>query len=169
MTERTVHIENGWALYAHPFFVQRLEELTTEIERAVVSDPEGFHHHPAYKLFDAVTSNVLHNVPMNPAHPCYRQGKTLGRDFLHWFRVKKQGMLPRYRLFFQFRSDAPKTIIYAWLNDERSIRKAGDKNDVYAVFAWMLKSGKMPDSFAALMDVCEGVDLEGAATGTEEE
>ena len=55
-------------------------------------------------------------------------------EFLHWFRVKKQGLLPRYRLFFQFRSEAPKTIIYAWLNDERTLRKAGDKNDVYAVF-----------------------------------
>ncbi|OAJ46233.1 type II toxin-antitoxin system YhaV family toxin [Pseudomonas marginalis] len=167
MTESTVHIENGWALYAHPFFVLRLEELTVEIERAAASDPAGFHHHPAYKLFDAVTCNILRNVPADPAHPCYRQGKTLGRDFLHWFRVKKQGMLPRYRLFFQFRSDAPKTIIYAWLNDERTLRKAGDKNDVYAVFTAMLKSGKMPNSFAELNAAREGLNLGSAASGTE--
>lgn len=169
MTESTVHIENGWALYAHPFFILRLEELTAEIERAAVNDPEGFHHHPAYKLFDAVTSNILHKVPINPAHPCYRQGKTLGRDFLHWFRVKKQGMLPRYRLFFQFRSEAPKTIIYAWLNDERTQRKAADKRDVYAVFTAMLKSGKMPNSFAELIAACEGLNLGDGFTGEQEE
>ncbi|WP_368862219.1 type II toxin-antitoxin system YhaV family toxin [Pseudomonas sp. Xaverov 259] len=89
--ESAVHVENGWALYAHPFFVSRLDELTVEIERAAVSDPDGFHHHPAYKLFDAVTVNILHNVPADPTRPCYRQGKTLGREFLHWFRVKKTG------------------------------------------------------------------------------
>lgn len=147
----------------------RLEEITAEIERAAANDPDGFHHHPAYKLFDAVTGNILHNVPANPAHPCYRQGKTLGRDFLHWFGVKKQGMLPRYRLFFQFRSEAPKTIIYAWLNDERTLRKSGDKNDVYAVFAAMLKNGKMPNSFAELIADCEGLSLEGVVAGTEDE
>lgn len=78
-------------------------------------------------------------------------------------------MLPRYRLFFQFRSEAPKTIIYAWLNDERTLRKAGDKNDVYAVFTTMLKNAKMPNSFAELMAMCKGLSLDGTATGTEEE
>lgn len=169
MTESTIHIVNGWALYAHPLFVVRLEEITAAIERAVASDPDGFHHHPAYKLFDAVTTNILVNVPSNPAHPCYRQGKTLGRDFLHWFRVKKQGMLPRYRLFFQFRSEAPKTIIYGWLNDERTIRKNGDKNDVYAVFTAMIKNGKMPNAFADLMVACEALEYGSSTTGTEEE
>lgn len=169
MTESTIHIENGWALYAHPLFVSRLEEITAAIERAIASDPDGFHHHPAYKLFDAVTSNILINVPSNPAHPCYRQGKTLGRDLLHWFRVKKQGMPPRYRLFFQFRSEAPKTIIYAWLNDERTVRKEGDKNDVYAVFTALIRCGKMPDSFNELMSASDSLECESSITGTEEE
>jgi toxin YhaV len=83
--------------------------------------------------------------------------------------VKKQGMLPRYRLFFQFRSDAPKTIIYAWLNDEGSIRKDGDKHDVYAVFTAMLKSGRMPNSYAELIAICDILEYGSSITGTEEE
>lgn len=169
MTESTVHIENGWALYAHPLFVSRLEELTEAVEKLAASDPDGFHHHPVYKLFDAVSTNILVNVPTDPAHNCYRQGNTLGRDHKHWFRVKKQGMLPRYRLFFQFRSEAPKTIIYAWLNDEDSIRKDGDKRDVYAVFAAMLKSGKMPNSYSELIAACDTLEYGTPTTGTEEE
>ena len=38
------------------------------------------------------------------------------------------------KLFFQFNSNAPKTIIYVWMNDETTQRKAGSKTDVYAVF-----------------------------------
>lgn len=169
MTESTIHIENGWALYAHPLFVMRLDELTGAVEKIAAADPDSFHHHPIYKLFDAVSTNILINVPSDPAHPCYRQGKTLGRDYLHWFRVKKQGMPPRYRLFFQFRSEAPKTIIYAWLNDERTIRKDGDKHDVYAVFTAMLKNGKMPNSFAELIAACDALQFGPSTTGTKEE
>jgi toxin YhaV len=169
VTESTVHIENGWALYAHPLFVSRLEELTVAVEKLAVSDPNGFHHHPLYKLFDAVSTNILVHVPTDPAHICYRQGNTLGRDYKHWFRVKKQGMLPRYRLFFQFRSEAPKNIIYAWLNDEDSIRKDGDKHDVYAVFTAMLKNGKMPNSYAELIAACDTLEYGAPATGTDEE
>ena len=169
MTESTVHIENGWALYAHPLFVSRLEDLTNTVERLVARDPDGFHRHPTYKLFDAVSTNILVNVPSDPAHACYRQGNKLGRDYKHWFRVKKQGMLPRYRLFFQFRSEAPKTIIYAWLNDEGSIRKDGDKHDVYAVFTAMLSSGRMPNSYSALIAACDTLEYGTPTTGTEEE
>lgn len=169
MAESLVHTENGWALYAHPLFVQRLDEITGEVERAAIANPEGFHHHRSYKLFDAVSNNVLNNVPANPAHPIYRQGKTLGRDYLHWFRVKKQGLLPRYRLFFQFKTEAPKAIIYAWLNDERTVRRAGDRADVYAVFAAMLSSRKMPNAFADLLAACDSLKLGDESKGAEQE
>ncbi|WP_434673759.1 type II toxin-antitoxin system YhaV family toxin [Pseudomonas sp. R1-15] len=169
MTESTIHIENGWALYAHPLFIARLEEITVAVERVMANDPENFHHHPVYKLFDAVSANILINVPSDPTHPCYRQGNTLGRDFKHWFRVKKQGIPPRYRLFFQFRSEAPMTIIYAWLNDERALRKDGDKNDVYAVFTAMLLNGKMPNSYTDLIAACDVLEYGNSTTGTEEE
>jgi toxin YhaV len=78
-------------------------------------------------------------------------------------------MAPRYRLFFQFRTDAPKTIIYVWLNDLDSIRKDGDKHDVYAVFASMLNAGKVPGDFSALLAQCSPYDVQVEPTGTEEE
>ncbi|MHC8315067.1 type II toxin-antitoxin system YhaV family toxin [Pseudomonas sp. LB3P31] len=170
MTESTLNIVNGWALYAHPFFLGRLEALTAEVERAAAKNPDGFHHHPSYKLLDAVTENIMVNVPANPAHPNYRQGTTLGKTNKHWLRVKKQGMAPRYRLFFQFRSDAPKTIIYVWLNDESTLRKAGDKSDVYAVFASMIKvGGKVPSAFAELLAASKAYGVPGEALEAERE
>lgn len=151
MSQSAVTVENGWALYAHSLFIKRLLELDAEVERLVEADPTGFHHHPTYKFYDAVLRNTKQTVPLNPNHSSFRQGGTLGRRFKHWFRVKNHSLPPRYRLFYQFRSEAPKTIIYAWLNDESCIRNAGSKNDVYAVFRQMLEAGKMPNSFEDLL------------------
>jgi len=67
----------------------------------------------------------------------------------HWRRVKKT--LPaRYRLFFQFRSAAPRTIIYAWLNDEATLRHAGARTDCYTVFKGMVSRGEIPNDYLAL-------------------
>ena len=150
MSQSSVTIENGWALYAHPFFIGRLEDIMGDVRRLIKDDPTGFHHHPQYKFFEGVVGNIMVTVPANPANPIFRQGSTLGRKYQHWFRVKKHNLPPRYRLFFQFRSAAPKTIIYAWLNDEGSVRREGSKRDVYAVFSAMLDGGRMPNNYTDL-------------------
>ncbi len=168
MSQSSVTVENGWALYAHPFFIERLKGIISEVRRVMKDDPSGFHHHPQFKFFEGVVNNVVITVPANPAHPTFRQGGTLGRKYQHWFRVKKHNLPPRYRLFYQFRSAAPKTIIYAWLNDDGSIRRAGARNDVYEVFRSMLDGGKMPNSYAELIKACESLEIP-ALTGTEEE
>jgi len=156
LTDSAIRIENGWALYAHPFFIGRLTDLIETAEALAASDPDGFHHHPHYKLLECVQTQVEHVVPANPAAPVFLQGSTLGATHRHWRRVKK-GLPQRYRLFFQFRSTAPQTIIYAWLNDESTLRKAGARTDVYAVFQQMLKAGKMPDSYDALLKVAQSL------------
>lgn len=149
MHSGTITVTNDWALFAHPLFLQRLEGLVEEIELLAESDPDDFHHHPHYKLFEKVDVSIRERVPANPAAPEYLQGNTLGKANRHWRRVKS-GLPNRYRLFFQFRSDAPKSIIYAWLNDEATLRKDGARTDVYAVFLTKLKSGEIPSSFSEL-------------------
>lgn len=168
MAESAVTTENGWALYAHPFFIARLSELIRRVQALIKKDPENFHRHPDYDLYESVSVYVRHHVPSNPNHKDFRQGSTLGKSYRHWFRVKK-GLPSRYRLFFQFRSEAPKTILYAWFNDERTIRKDGDKNDVYAVFAALLKSKKMPNSYEELHAACKGLADAGDLTEAKED
>jgi toxin YhaV len=41
-------------------------------------------------------------------------------------------------------------IIYAWVNDEGSLRTYGAKRDAYAVFKAMLDKGNPPESWTAL-------------------
>jgi toxin YhaV len=37
-----------------------------------------------------------------------------------------------------------RVVLYAWLNDEATLRKAGAKTDLYAVFQRMLARGEVP-------------------------
>ncbi len=101
------------------------------------------------KLLKAVVQAILVEVPMNPASPLFEQGNTLGSAHRHWRRVKRR-MTPRYRLFFQF-SSLQSQIVFAWLNDESSLRQDGAKTDVYRVFKRLLDQGKVPDSWGQLM------------------
>lgn len=52
------------------------------------------------------------------------------------------------------------TIIYAWLNDESTLRKAGSQTDPYAVFHRMLERGAPPSDWDALVRACEAMSSE---------
>ena len=116
---------NGWTLYFHSLFRQQLEDLTAA--------------RPARPAPPA----------RDPNAPEFRQGNTLGEDNRHWFRAKFH---ERYRLFYRF-SSKEKVIVYAWVNDEGILRKAGSKTDPYMVFRTMLKSGNPPGTMAELLAV----------------
>jgi toxin YhaV len=88
-------------------------------------------------------------IPQNPGDPIYRQGKTLGPELKNWFRGKTGN--GRYRLFFRYDSSA-KLIVYAWVNDEQSLRTYGSVTDAYAVFRRMvLQDGNPPKDWGELM------------------
>jgi toxin YhaV len=44
-----------------------------------------------------------------------------------------------------------KVIVYAWVNDEATLRKAGAKTDHYSLFRSMLKAGDPPWTIEQLM------------------
>ncbi len=90
---------------------------------------------------------MLREIPANPNANEYRQGHSLGKRFAHWRRAK---FFRRFRLFFRFHRQR-RAIVYVWLNDEHTLRKAGARTDPYAVFANMLARGTPPDDFDQLL------------------
>lgn len=98
-----------------------------------------------------VAALPFREIPDDPGSPQYRQGTTLGPGYRHWRRAK---FFRRFRLFFRYHS-ARKIIIYVWLNDEMTLRKAGVRTEVYAVFNGMLTRGQPPDDFDALLGECQ--------------
>lgn len=112
-----------------------------------VADPVGYHQRPELKFLRTVRDLVFEEIPANPDAPQFRQGKTLGSAHTHWRRAKFHR---RFRLFFRFHS-VSRTIVYAWLNDEATLRKAGSRPDPYAVFRRMLERGSPPNDWDELV------------------
>ena len=143
-------IVDGWTLHAHPLLLDQLERLTTAVENAWVKDPDGWAGTANAKVLAAVRLLMFETIPADPTRPEYRQGGTLGAARKHWFRAKFGN--GRFRLFFRYDSRA-KVIIFAWVNDENTLRTYGSKTDAYAVFKGMLDKGDPPDGWAALLKV----------------
>jgi toxin YhaV len=112
-------VVNGWTLYEHPEFIRQREKLEAAVEARRKKDPEGYRNSGDAKLLAAIAKLILEVIPADPAADGFRQGATLGKTRKYWFRAKFGN--GRYRLFFQFSSEA-KVIIYAWVNDENSLR-----------------------------------------------
>ena len=141
----------GWRLYAHPAFSQGLERLIRTVEALEKQQPQTFRGHPKTKLLKCILDVILVEVPRDPNASEFQLGNTLGPAYRHWRRAK---FLGRFRLFFRF-SSSHKAIVYAWVNDETTLRKAGAHSDPYAVFNRRLQEGDPPDHWEALLREAE--------------
>ena len=137
---------NAWRLFQYPLFETQLKRLTEAVERLSISQPDTYREHPKAKLLATIHRHVTEIIPRDPNAAEFRQGDTLGPDNRHWFRAK---LHQRYRLFFRF-STKDRVIVYVWVNDEFTVRKAGSKTDAYAVFKSMLNAGDPPRTLEAL-------------------
>jgi toxin YhaV len=65
----------------------------------------------------------------------------------HWLRAK---FFQQYRLFFRYHRDS-RIIVYARVNDADTKRAYESATDAYQVFRRMLKRGRPPDDWNALL------------------
>jgi toxin YhaV len=140
-------IVNGWTLYALPKFTRQLERLAEQVEAIAAKDPNGYMEHPSAKLLITIRRIIREKIPKDPNAAEFRQGNTLGVNYRQWFRAKFH---QRYRLFYRF-SSKEKVIVYAWMSDERTLRKSGSKTDPYHVFRGLLESGDPPATMEQLL------------------
>lgn len=138
---------HGWRLFQYPLFEAQFKTLTETVKQLSITQPETYKEHPKTKLLATIRRYIIEIIPRDPNAPEFRQGDTLGPDNRRWFRAKFH---QRYRLFFRF-STKDKLIVYVWVNDEFTLRKAGAKTDAYAVFKSMLNAGDPPRTLEALL------------------
>jgi toxin YhaV len=138
---------NGWNLLFHECLIKQLQKLQAAAERAQKQDPKGYESNANVRLFTALSKLIFEVVPGDPNREEYRQGNTMGAAFRHWRRAK---IGRRFRLFFRFDSKT-RIIIFAWVNDENTLRASASKSDPYSVFQRMLKHGHPPDNWADLL------------------
>jgi len=148
---------NQWNLLPTKIFKKKHESLILSVEKLRKKNPKNYQAHPKTKLLACIQNAIKKDVPEDPNHKKFSLGNTLGPKFTHWRRVKKK-MPPRYRMFFQFRSkyvikkgtNPGKWIIFAWFNDEDTLRKDGSRNDAYVVFKSLLLRNAIPDNWDKL-------------------
>ena len=136
---------NGWRLLFHRKIDEQLRRLVRARNRARRRGDNA-----NTRLLDALARAMLKDIPENPGRREYRQGKTLGARYRHWRRAR---IGQRFRLFFRYDSRS-KIIVYAWANDQETLRAAGSRKDPYAVFARMLERGDPPNTWDELVDAC---------------
>jgi toxin YhaV len=118
-------VVNGWTLLFHDAIIGQLRNLAEATERARRVDPQGYRGNTNVKLLAALAKLIFEIIPTDPGRPEYRLGNTLGAAYRHWFRAK---FFNRFRLFFRYDGRA-RIIVYAWVNDERTLRQRGGRND----------------------------------------
>lgn len=138
---------NGWKLFKHPAFGEPYNALIKEVEQLKVTRPEDWEQHPKVKLLASIQTLIYDEIPQDPSADKYQQGNTLGSSHRHWRRAK---FPQRFRLFFRYDSKS-KIIIYAWVNDENTLRQAGGRSDPYIVFEKRLKKGDPPTDWDDLL------------------
>src|ERR1035437_5634685 len=130
-------VVNGWAIFAHPWFLNQGEALGKIVERLRNKDPRGYTKKNAAKRLAAILHLAFEAIPEDPTRPEYRQGGTLGPENRHWFRAK---FFQQYRLFFRYHLES-KILVLAWVNDQDTLRAFESDRDAYRVFKKMLSSG----------------------------
>jgi toxin YhaV len=156
MTDNTggTKVVNGWKLYAHPCFIDQLTVLAEQVEILREKEPNLYMHKRATKKLAAIRKLILEIIPSDPERPEYRQGDTLGPTRKHWFRAK---FFQQYRLFFRFHSPSH-IIVYAWINDDDTLRAYRSKSDAYRTFQKMLDSGHPPETWDTLLKDAKGLE-----------
>ncbi|MDX1706617.1 type II toxin-antitoxin system YhaV family toxin [Pseudidiomarina sp.] len=110
-------VVNGWSILAHPLFLEQLEILTREVENLKKKDPKNYHKKNATKRLAAIKKLAFEVIPQDPTSTEFRQGRTLGPEYKHWFRAK---FFQQYRLFFRYHQES-KIILLAWVNDDKTV------------------------------------------------
>jgi len=139
--------KSSWKLFVHPAFSETFDALVAEVARLRTAHPKGYQQHPKTKLLKRILDLMEVEIPRDPGASEYSLGNTLGPEHRHWRRAK---FLGRFRLFFRY-SSKDRVIIYAWVNDENTLRKAGARNDPYTIFSALLRKGRPPDGWDALI------------------
>jgi toxin YhaV len=143
-------VVNGWTLFAHPLFIDQLDDLICQVELLKLRDPAAYVHKNPAKRLAAIAKLVFEVIPRDPGADEFRQGGTLGVRHTHWRRAV---FYQQYRLFFRYHAPS-KTIALGWLSDEDTKRAYGSKADAYLVFRRMLERGHPPDDWTELLQEC---------------
>lgn len=128
-------MRNNYLLKSHDFYYARISQLKEQVKNLKLSlSQDEYIRHEVVKFAARLKKATQEIIPQDPNRVEYHlHGELKG------YRRYKQGM-QRYRLFFAF-SMKPPLILFLYINDEKHLRKEGDKNDPYEEFRKFVNKG----------------------------
>jgi toxin YhaV len=142
---------NGWRIGFHAQILLQLEKLIVAVEEERCRHPERVSRSQPAQILASLRHLIFVDIPADPTRAVYRQGDTLGLHRKHWFRARFGN--GRYRLFFRYRA-SDRILLFAWVNDEKTLRTYGKSTDACTTFAGMLDRDDPPDDWDALLTAC---------------
>lgn len=141
----------GWRIGFHPEILLQFERLIEAVEKDRRANSGRSTPSQPAQILASLRKLIFTDIPEDPTRAIYRQGQTQGGSRKHWFRAKFAN--GRYHLFFRYRTQE-KILLFAWVNDEKTLRTYGSSTDAYATFGGMLDDGNPPDDWDALLTAC---------------
>lgn len=77
----------GWTVFAHPMFLDKLDQLKNELEVIKRKAPDSYTKKNAWKRLTAIIRLAFDGIAIDPTKSEYRQGNSLGEAHRHWFRA----------------------------------------------------------------------------------
>jgi hypothetical protein len=143
-----------WEISYFEIFYEQYTRLISDVYIIKSKNPENYKNHKKTKLLAKIISVIDNQIQVDPMDKKFHLGSTLPKEYRAYKRAKS-GLPSRHRLFFRYKSDEDKLkdgeIVIIWMNSELTLRKSGDKNDVYNVFLKMLQSDTIPANWKALI------------------
>lgn len=85
--------------FFQPASEKQFSSLTAKVELLKNKYPDSYQKKKSTKILAAIRQIII-TLSIDPTQPIFRQGKTLGDQYLNWHRLK---FFQQYRLFFAIR------------------------------------------------------------------
>ena len=109
--------KSSWRIFFQPASEKQFSSLTAKVELLKNKYPDSYQKKKSTKILAAIRQIII-TLSIDPTQPIFRQGKTLGDQYLNWHRLK---FFQQYRLFFRYQTSA-KIVVIGWVNGDSTLR-----------------------------------------------
>lgn len=107
-----------------------LDELVAVVAKEKQRDPENYRKSPQTRLLARIYRAIRQEIPGDPQHASYYQGRSDRHGYQHWKRAKP---CDKYRLFFKHLKEED-LVVFTWITSEISAAKYRSQMDALRTF-----------------------------------
>ncbi|GFO69937.1 toxin YhaV [Geomonas limicola] len=139
----------------HAAFEMVLDELVAVVAKEKQRDPENYRKSPQTRLLARIYRAIRQEIPGDPLHASYYQGRSEGHSYQQWKRAKP---CDKYRLFFKYLKDGD-LVVFTWITSDISAAKYRSHMDAHRAFRQELALERQPATGTGPVVEAQKVDI----------